>query len=204
MAQAPNATPPGELSDLQRRRLGRLFEAYDADQDGYVGQEDFERRAAGMIHTFGVDAEQQRPQALRNEVLQGWQRLQAAMDTDNDQRLSKEELLTFMANTIIGRPGAFVQLMLPTLQAVLDVVDTDRDGRIGLEEFVKWQGSARATEAEATQAFQQLDRDGDGSLTQDELLQALEEYFTSDDPEAGGNWLYPTSTGVERGDTEAS
>src|SRR6476661_6083033 len=139
MAQTQGA-PTSNLTDLQRGRLERLFQAWDADQDGYVGQEEFERRTDGMVHTFGVGAETQRPQALRGEFLQAWQRMQAAMDTDNDQRITKDEFLTYMSNTVIGRPGAFAQVMLPALQAMVDVVDTNRDGRIGLEEFVKWQG----------------------------------------------------------------
>jgi Ca2+-binding EF-hand superfamily protein len=190
MAQSPSSHSSADLTDLQRRRLGSLFQAYDTNKDGYVGREDLERRFDAMARQLGLDAEGQRYQDMRAEYLQGWDRLQAGADSDNDQRVTRDEFLDFMANAVIGREGGFAQVMAPALKVMVAVVDTDRDGRIGLAEFVTWQGGIGVAETDADQTFRRLDRDGDSFVTQDELIQALQEYFTSTDPDAPGNSLY--------------
>jgi Ca2+-binding EF-hand superfamily protein len=48
-------------------------------------------------------------------------------------------------------------------------------------------------EATAQTAFAHLDLDGDGLLSRDEFVQLTEEYFTSDDPDAVGGWLFGKS-----------
>jgi hypothetical protein len=48
-------------------------------------------------------------------------------------------------------------------------------------------------EATAQTAFPHLDLDGDGLLSRDEFVQLTEEYYTSDDPDAVGGWLYGKS-----------
>ncbi len=42
----------------------------------------------------------------------------------------------------------------------------------------------------AAPGFQRLDHDADGKLRQEEIRAAAVEYFTSEDPDADGNWLY--------------
>ncbi|MFD5619714.1 hypothetical protein [Streptomyces yangpuensis] len=40
------------------------------------------------------------------------------------------------------------------------------------------------------EAFHRLDRDGDGTVDPAEIDAAVVEFFTSDDPNAPGIWLY--------------
>src|SRR4051794_12968434 len=40
----------------------------------------------------------------------------------------------------------------------------------------------------ADEAFRHLDQDGDGYLSADEFITAIVEYWSSDDPDAPGNW----------------
>ncbi|MFD6877298.1 MULTISPECIES: hypothetical protein [unclassified Streptomyces] len=50
--------------------------------------------------------------------------------------------------------------------------------------------SLGASPADLKVAFAKLDTDGDGTLGREEIRRATEEYYTSEDPTAPGNWLF--------------
>ncbi|MFC9295666.1 hypothetical protein ACFTWH_15175 [Streptomyces sp. NPDC057011] len=43
---------------------------------------------------------------------------------------------------------------------------------------------------ELDEAFSELDRNGDEVLSREEISTAVLEYFTSEEPDAPGNWLF--------------
>ena len=165
-----------KLSDEQRRMQESLFEAWDSDQNGYIEQKDIENRIQQQASRFGVGLESERYQALRDAFVRKWQRMQETMDTDADQRISRDEYLTYIANNVIGHPEVYADIERPIMEAFVSLVDTDGDGRLSRAEFVKWR-SLRKSEAEAADEFQRLDRNNDGYVTRDEILKADEELF---------------------------
>jgi len=72
---------------------------------------------------------------------------------------------------------------------IVEMTDHDRDGRIAEADFVTNLRAYGQGEEPARAAFKKLDRDGDGHLSKEELLAAVEEFFFSEDPAARGNWL---------------
>ncbi|MBY8854447.1 hypothetical protein K7G98_41880, partial [Saccharothrix sp. MB29] len=68
--------------------------------------------------------------------------------------------------------------------------DGDGDGCLELEEYVRLGEALGVPPQDMKTAFRRLDRDADGSLPPGEIHEAVVEYFTSEDPEADGNWLY--------------
>jgi Ca2+-binding EF-hand superfamily protein len=75
-------------------------------------------------------------------------------------------------------------------RVIMQLFDRDRDNRISLEDWQLFWRTIGTAEADFETAFQKLDRNGNGYLTFDEIIAAGQEFFTSDDPEARGNWLY--------------
>ncbi|WP_314250768.1 hypothetical protein [Streptomyces sp. DSM 40907] len=67
----------------------------------------------------------------------------------------------------------------------------DDDGLIGLDEYLLLSQAIGGVPAQQMQeAFHRLDRDGNGTLDPAEIDAAVVEFFTSEDPNAPGNWLY--------------
>ncbi|WP_327381618.1 hypothetical protein [Streptomyces sp. NBC_01207] len=75
----------------------------------------------------------------------------------------------------------------------------DDDGLIGLDEYLLLSQAIGGVPAQQMkEAFHRLDRDGNGTLDPAEIDAAVVEFFTSDDPNAPGNWLYgPFRTAAE-------
>ena len=80
-------------------------------------------------------------------------------------------------------------LVRGSTESTMNWEDKDRDGRIARAEYLGVAQSYAMTQEEAEEAFQHLDRDGDGYIDKDEMMLDTLEFFTSDDPDAPGNWL---------------
>ncbi|GBG87560.1 hypothetical protein CBR_g45618 [Chara braunii] len=92
------------------------------------------------------------------------------IDTDNDGFISKKELNDFMLKVGMERSDEEIQGLIKDL-------DTDDNGQIDFAEFSKLMffkhGDADSKEKFLRQLFNQLDRDGSGFLSVDELQHVL-------------------------------
>ena len=89
----------------------------------------------------------------------------------------------------MAQPAQFTSMMMGIVRTILTLLDTNNDGKVSAPESAAYLTAWGATAAEIAEAFRQLDHNGDGYLTTDELRQNAEEFFFSDDPNARGNWL---------------
>lgn len=91
---------------------------------------------------------------------------------------------------MIHTSEAYISMYQPFIDAVMDIADADGDGRVDEEEYVKWYTALMSIPPEeAAEAFSHLDRDGSGYLSHEEMREAVQEYYFSEDPDAPGNWM---------------
>ncbi len=135
-----------------------IFDQIDTNRDGRISAAELDQYAARTppprippteIASFWIAEADQNPQALKE--LQQVYDLLRRLDANNDGQLSAAEV----------RAGA-QRVMEQQVDAMLRSLDTDRDGRISRQE-------ARGPLA---QDFDRIDRNRDGFLDRNELLQA--------------------------------
>jgi Ca2+-binding EF-hand superfamily protein len=173
----------------QKIRAG--FDHLDADGDGFLDESDHvlmgRRAAAALGYDPGSPAERQ----MIESYCRIWKLVHQPHDLDGDGKVTKED---FLASTLsLSTPGAPGANALAGLANMLfDIADVDGDGAIQLEEYFAFQQghSPRLTEDVARLAFAHLDLNSDGSISREELASAIEEYWTSEDPQAPGNWFF--------------
>lgn len=71
-----------------------------------------------------------------------------------------------------------------------ELADTDGDGYVGRDDFATMQHAFGTAREESDFAFDQLDRDGDGRLSLDELIEAVREFYVGEDDNAAGRWFF--------------
>ena len=176
------------LSEVQQRKLTRLFNLLDTDHDGVINQADYQARIDRLSATSGQISGSAGHEALERGHMNDWQRTRSFADANRDQQVVLPEFLAANESLLSDREE-FAAHGGTLVAITVGLVDSDGDGHIGAEEFrrsIEGYGlSAQAAQA----AFARLDRSGDGQLSRDELAQAIEEFFFSADPEAPGNWL---------------
>lgn len=176
------------LTELQNRKFTRLFNVYDANRDGYLERSDYERIAVGIADFLGLASDSAERQQHTTKYMANWEHIKMMVDQDNDDRVTQAEFMAFIAY-LTQNPEIFTVLALATTQDTMNHQDRDQDGRIARAEYLGVTQCYAMPLAEAEEAFQHLDRDNDGFISQEELLKDVEEFFTSNDPDAPGNWL---------------
>lgn len=180
------------LTDLQTRKLTRMFELADTNRDGCLEQGDFEAVAHGFAQARRLASGSAELIALQARYAAMWGALQEA-DTDQDGRVTLDEFLGWY-DKLMSRREVFDQMIRleaeqGLMQNGLMQLDQDGDGRITLAEHRAGMAALGLNEREAEAAFRRLDSDGDGYITREEMLQAVTDFYYSDDPDAAGNWL---------------
>jgi Ca2+-binding EF-hand superfamily protein len=174
-------------TDLQRRKLEKVFGSFDVDRDGVINELDITSMAQIWCDTYDVVPRSESWLKIHGSAARMWRDMRGSTGRDGVKRVTKEEWVAWM-----GSPefADFVERSaIPFSMAVFDAADSDRDGKITVEEMMAAQSKSGMSEAETRGAFDLLDTDHDGYVTGPEYVQAAREFYLSDDPKAPGNLI---------------
>lgn len=182
------------LGDLQRRKASHYFNLIDEDNNGLIQAEDFEVRAQRLAAAQGVTESPAR-EALERQVMYWWDHLCVVADFDDDEQVSREEWESYWTAIQVDVETGGEETKTRFLQSLEEAAlgtyaamkTTDAEG-ITKDEYEAW--LAAWDVQDPGRAFETLDRTGKGVLTQDDVVQAVKEFYLSNDPEAPGNDLY--------------
>ncbi|PSQ96667.1 MAG: hypothetical protein BRD55_05140 [Bacteroidetes bacterium SW_9_63_38] len=179
--------------ELQREKAAYYFSLIDEDDNKYIEAYDFESRAERLVEARGVtdpDAEA----ALRDQVMNWWHHLCNVADLDGDEQVTRHEWQRYWQGlqAAVEKGGDANEAVLEGLEhaarATFRSMKVNDGDQVTLEEYADWLAAWGVDDAETP--FERLDRDDTGGLTEDNLVQAVREFYLSNDPDAPGNALY--------------
>ncbi|MFB7516949.1 EF-hand domain-containing protein [Streptomyces sp. NPDC056144] len=176
-------------TNLLTRKIGRHFDLIDTNGDGSITWDDFELIISRMAKEFSLPVSAPRIIALSDAYQGLWDGLRESMDTDGDGEISREEYVAGLESDAASGEG-YRRLVVPVAKAIIALGDTDGDGRLDSEELARIHAGLGMGDKDHQEAMARIDLDGDGYVTEQELAQAIEEFFLSDDESAGGNHLF--------------
>ena len=176
------------LTELQTRKLTRLFGLYDVKGKGVIEREDYELVAHNTAIALSHQPGSQEYALLHTEYMASWDNLQQLADSDNDNQLTLTEFLNGY-ESLMADKERFAGVIMGLVKTTLRLQDTNNDGKVSAEEHRAYMNAFNVAPAEIAETFRRLDRDGDGFLTTEEMVLNTEEFFLSDNPQAPGNWL---------------
>ncbi|MFH8978734.1 EF-hand domain-containing protein [Streptomyces sp. NPDC017890] len=179
-----------DISPFLQRKLARRFATFDTNHDGYIDRTDFESACDRLAAAFHLAPETPALKHMR-ELSDGlWQHLSQAADTDVDGRVSLAEYQAAFAAGLLVTHASFDAGYVPFLDALMDIADEDGDGKLTRDEQVRWSGALMGLpEGDAREVFGRLDRDADGLISRDDMLQAIREFYFNEEPTSTGAWL---------------
>jgi len=177
------------LTDLQKKKLTRYFRVYDVDDNGTISLQDFERVAENVRALHGVDPLSPAHTGLRAGFMLRWNALATSADQDKDGRVDLDEWLSYW-DGVLGDEARYEAEIATVTERLFEVFDTDEDGVLGADEFCNFYGVYGLKSALARQVFMDLDEDGDGRVTREELMAMAHQFYRGDDPDAPGNRLF--------------
>jgi len=176
------------LTPLQKRKQIHFFEILDFDCNGLIQRKDFEDIAENLSTIRNLDQNSKEHHFIRNLSLSIWDNLK---DHVNATDGNLDMWLTFMDSFVINSNNEwYEQYVNVMVQTLFDVFDTDQNGYISLDEYLDLFVGLRIEVRFAPKSFVKLDLNNDGKISKSELVKSVEEFLKSDDPLAGGNWLF--------------
>jgi Ca2+-binding EF-hand superfamily protein len=171
---------------VQNDRLRQRFQKWDVNGNGVVERSDYEAEAMRILQSFGEPPSSPKGRALMDAYLGMFDQMARATGS---QEIAEDQFVDYIESQMFGRGEAgFNRVLRPTIQAIVNLCDTDGDGEVSPSEFNRWMKAVGVPESQATQAFRQLDKDGSGNLSTDELIEAVRDFHagTLDVPLLGG------------------
>jgi Ca2+-binding EF-hand superfamily protein len=181
------------LGHFQRQKSHHYFDLIDRDEDGFIEGEDFELHATRLADRRDLSDEDS--EALKEQMLGWWEQLCATADANEDDQVSRDEWDRFWEaiNATVeegdeDEEARMHQSLERAGQVTFQTIDTTDSGEIEQEEYEDWLSAWGAEGSD--EAFERLDRDGSGTLTEEDLVEATKEFYLSNDADAPGNSLY--------------
>lgn len=185
MSQSVNVS--GDVLDSKFRQL---FRTADADGDGIIDGNDVLATVTRMMERFSVQEGSPREAAVRMAFSRYWEKVEQAVGGDTSKGITPDQYVAGLRSLFAGSQDAFESLAAPLGDALLALADIDGNGELSKDEFYTFESSMNMSDAEIEAAFRALDRDGDGVISREEVIAALRDFYTSDDPNAAGNAFF--------------
>ena len=197
------------LSELQKRKLKKLFDLYDIDGSGFITQADYQKMAQSQAELQGYQPGSLEYNIISSQFRTLWNDLQKEIDFNNDGQITLEEFLEHKDKQLNFNEGyrplwleradtataqsyerSYDQDVIAKLtNLIFERVDVDGSGEISGSEYKNGFLAHLSDESLKDEVFTKLDLNGDGHLSKQEVLKLVHDYFYSDDPEAPGNWI---------------
>ncbi|MEY2440612.1 MAG: hypothetical protein QOJ46_38 [bacterium] len=172
-------------SDFQRRKVAGVFEAMDADGNGFLEEDDFEALTERWVSIRDWQPGTPDYERMRAIMMGWWEALRVMSDANEDGKVSLDELM----NVVDQLPAMDAEVM-GTADAMFEAIDENGDGRISVEEHKQvvkaWKGSDDGVE----EVFPRLDLNGDGYLSHEEFRGLWSDFWRGDDPSQPGQWVF--------------
>ncbi len=162
---------------IKNERLRQRFQMWDVDKDGLIDRSDYEAEALRVIRAFGESPESPRGAAVLDAYLHMHDFLAARVDVGEGGMTEEQFVAVFEDEMFRKGDSGFGKVLRPTIRASVDLCDTDGDGEINRAEYRRWLEAIGWDQIRADEAFRRLDTDGSGTLTADELVQAVKDFY---------------------------
>ncbi len=180
------------LSDLQIRKLMRLFGMYDADNLGVLKLHNFQTLAERLAALRGWRSDSAEYTRLNDKFMHRWLHLKAEIKDrlhgSKDGGVSLQEWLAFFGQVLSD--ASYRDHIHELADLIFNAVDADASGRLSLEEWKQLFRAYGIPVIYAQEAFERIDLDGDRQLSREVVMQRLEEFYYSYDLQDAGNYMF--------------
>ncbi len=174
------------LSDLLRQKLTHYFDVLDFNSNGVLERDDFIGVADNLGILWGLDIDTPKLDKLKRAFDKQWVAIKNAVQAQNS--ITLDQWLDYADSHIVSSKKP--DIVLQWTYNVISFFDTDKDGFISMMEYVDFFVGYHIEVRYSAKSFRHLDLNSDGLISKEELAKAITQFFTSDDPDSPGNWLF--------------
>ncbi|MBV6644944.1 MAG: hypothetical protein KI790_05825 [Cyclobacteriaceae bacterium] len=179
------------LSAFQETKLRLFFDILDFDQNGFIEQDDFKAIGENICLMADIDHNHPFHPMIMAASKKAWEDLYAYIDQNRDDKASIYEWLHYADNKIVNcGKDDYEKYLSKVVDHMFIMFDQNHDNFISLKEYLDLFMTFRLEVRYSAKAFAKLDLDRDELISRDELHEAVEQFFRSDNSGDKGNWLF--------------
>lgn len=179
------------LSEIQKRKIHHFFNVLDIDHNGYLQPVDFVNVGKRIVEKVGIAPESRGSKLILIKSHRLF--VQLLTDADNPElSLTLWDWIEFFKDQLFegGNNGILEYYIHRTSRHIFDLFDINRDNLISTEEYANMLTIYQIPQEHAKQSFEELDANGDGFISADEMVNGLRNFFKSNDVNAPGSLLF--------------
>ncbi|XP_013399820.1 sarcoplasmic calcium-binding protein-like [Lingula anatina] len=167
-------------SDHWKRKMRTIFRAFDVDGDGCLTEDDMEAVVRRTAEYMNLDDEN--TNILLNQRLTYLRDVSSKDSTGEIKgKLSEDE---FVQNHLANiNESKFRNIWFDMLSSRFQMMDTDGDGLVSSDEYAALFYSFNIPSEHSDKIFDIIDTDNDGFISKDDFVQALTEFWLSENPD---------------------
>lgn len=174
------------LSDHTKKRVTILFHWQDWGKDGRIDESDYRIALARHANSLNIERNSKEYTGLLMALQNDWNQLREHADLTGSGDVSLEEFLAYHDSMFSAHKNATTVIA----QKILEGIDSDRDGRVTKQEWYDYLEMLGIDNSEIDKIFAKNDPRGEGFLTLQEIIVALDAWYLNEDPEHPGHWLF--------------
>lgn len=177
------------LTELQNRKLLKLFCMYDGDQNQFLVKKDFEKIAIKIAEVKNIGSRSPKLMGLKERYARVWKSLSSKADDSGDKKVCLSEWLAYYEE-ILGDKEKYQEEVQALMKLIFEVFDDNGDGQISQQEWTELFQVYNIHPAYAPDSFKKLDTNGDGVISREEILSLIDDFFCGNDVNAVANSMF--------------
>lgn len=177
------------VSDFRKKKYLHVFSSFfDFNGSGSIDKKDFDLAVDRIAKFRGWKAGDATYTVLQDTINDIWTGLQSRADADNDGQVSQDEWIATW-DAYAKNPSSAADWQTLYCKFIFQLEDASNDGSIDSNEFAAVYESFGLDKSEAVNAFQKMSK-GKATVTWAEFQKLWVEYFSTDDVNAPGNFIF--------------
>ena len=162
----------------------------DQDRNGILDMHDFTKIGEALCILWRYRPGTAEYKRVMAQSENSWHMFESYFESQKAQANLSHFLHFFDQMLSPERDEMYQNWVTHVLGDVFDSFDLNNDGVISLDEYVDMFMCYHIKVKYSAKAFLKLDRNGDNQVSKAELLEAINDFFKSNDPKSSGNWLF--------------
>lgn len=179
-------------ADFQRKKLGYLFSILDLNSNGCLQMDDFTEMVEKVRVTLGYEPGEKGHKRITDKAVRLFNTLVKDIKPFTFNQVTENEWIDFFIKKVIlsGDEDTLDDYKELIFNFMFDFFDQNRDGFISKQEYEDFYDIFGIDRAYCDKAFSLLDKTQSYKLSRYDLMNAVEEFFASNDPTLPGNWIF--------------
>jgi len=180
------------LKPIQEKKLTHFYNILDYNKNGILQQDDFTGIGENICLNLSIQPSNKEYDYLINKSEGLYKQLINDLGRSYGDAINMYDWLAYFDKEVITAKNAsllrdYVQI---TVQYVFDLYDQNNDGLLSIEEYADMFTIYGIDITYSAKSFTRLDRNHDDGISKAELSNAVKEFFISENPKEGGNWIF--------------